>query len=142
MSDALEYAVSFLPKEAGVFMQVSGMSFDVNANIPSPVQTIEEGGDEMFVGVGEGARRISNLKILNKNTAVMESVDLVKTYSVASLDYLILEQGGSGVLRYSTPLDFYYSDVECVASYIKDVLKGVVGSQYATTEGRICFVNQ
>ena len=142
LSDALEYAVSFLPKEAGVFMQVSGMSFDVNANIPSPVQTIEEGGDEMFVGVGEGARRISNLKILNKNTAVMESVDLVKTYSVASLDYLILEQGGSGVLRYSTPLDFYYSDVECVASYIKDVLKGVVGSQYATTEGRICFVNQ
>lgn len=142
LSDALEYAVSFLPKEAGVFMQVSGMSFSVNPNIPSPVQTVEEGGDAIFVGVGEGARRISNLKILNKNTSVMESVDLAKVYTVASLDFLILEQGGSGVLCYSTPLDFYYSDVECVASYIKDVLNGVVGEQYATTEGRICFVNQ
>lgn len=139
--DALEFAVSFLPREAGVFMQVSGMSFDINPNTPSPVKTVEEGDNIMFAGVGEGERRISNLKILDSQTLTMRDVDPAKEYTVASLDYLILEQGGDGVLRYSTPKEYYFSDLECVSRYIQESLKGVVGERYATTEGRIRYIN-
>ena len=42
--DALEFSVSSLPGEDGSFMQVSGVKFEVDTSIPSPVVVDEFGG--------------------------------------------------------------------------------------------------
>ncbi|MBP3349130.1 MAG: bifunctional metallophosphatase/5'-nucleotidase [Bacteroidaceae bacterium] len=80
--DVLEYAVSALPAEAGVFMQVSGLRFKVNPNIPTPAVKDAETG--MFAPVGEGVRRISQVDILDKHSGEYKAVELSQQYTVAT----------------------------------------------------------
>ena len=133
--DALEFAVSFLPLEDGTFMQVSGLKFEVNALVPSPVKTDE---DDLFAGVGSGSRRIGNLRILEKESGEYQPVDLSRRYTLASFDYLLKELGGSGVFRYVELQDENLGqDVEILASYVGQFLNGKIDDRYSKVEGRI-----
>ena len=108
--DAMEFSVSALPYESGSFLQVSGMSYEVDASVPTPVVLDDEC---LFSYVGDGRRRVSDLKIMNAKTGILEDVELEKTYTVASFDYLLTEMGGSGILRYAQADDKYWgTDLE------------------------------
>lgn len=133
--NALEIAVHALPEEDGVFMQVSGLKFTIDPSIPSPVTE-----EEQLLYVGEGPRRISDVQILNRASGEYEAVDVKREYTMASLDYLILELGGSGIFRQVKPVKTYWgSDIEVLKHYISDSLDGKIGTQYATPQGRILF---
>lgn len=136
--DAMEFSVSNLPKESGEFMQVSGMRFEVDASIPSPVVCDEE--SDLYLHVGEGTRRVSNLQVLDHTSGEYRPVNLSQEYTLASIDYILLEMGGSGILRYTKPIDNYWGMcIECITSYISNTLNGHIDSQYGNTEGRIVF---
>lgn len=114
--DVMEFSVSALPYESGSFLQVSGMCYEVDASVPTPV-VIDE--NHLFSYVGVGKRRISNLKILNPDTGKYDPVDLEKTYTIASFDYLISDWGCSGILRYAQKNDKYMTkDFEVLVSYL------------------------
>lgn len=134
--DALEFSVSFLPNEDGVFMQVSGMKFKVDSKIASPV--VKDAEHDIFSYVGEGERRVSNLQIWDYATQTYKPVDLSDTYTISSFDYLISELGGDGIFRYAQPLDKYWGlEVEGAVYYIQEVLQNRIGAEYAQLEGRI-----
>ena len=115
--DAMEFSVSALPYELGAFLQVSGMCYDVDASIPTPVVLDD---NHLFLYVGDGRRRISNFKILNSKTGKYEMVDLEKTYTVASFDYLLTEMGSSGILRYAQADEKYWgTDVEVMIEFFR-----------------------
>ncbi len=117
--DAMEFSVSALPYESGAFLQVSGMCYDVDASMPTPVVLDE---NHLFSYVGEGRRRISNLKIMNTMSGEYETVDLEKTYTITSFDYLLTEMGSSGILRYAQKNDKYWgTDLEVMKSYLKEL---------------------
>ena len=117
--DAMEFSVSALPYESGAFLQVSGMCYDVDASMPTPVVLDE---NHLFSYVGEGRRRISNLKIMNTMSGEYETVDLEKTYTITSFDYLLTEVGSSGILRYAQKNDKYWgTDLEVMKSYLKEL---------------------
>lgn len=137
--DVLEFAVSFLPNENGVFMQVSGMKFVVNADIPSPVVIDRE--NNLFSHVGEGERRVSDLQIWDNEEAKYKPVDLSRIYTLSSFDYLLLSMGDLGILRYATPIDTYWGlEVESVIYYLQNILNGRIGASYAQPEGRIVIL--
>lgn len=137
--DVLEFAVSALPEEAGVFMQVSGLRYKVNPNIPSPV--VKSGEDMLFSHVGEGARRVSDVEILDKQSGEYKAVDLSGQYIMATLDYLILEQGGSAIFNSVKPISTYWgADIEILRHYLESTLGGNIGSQYAEPQGRIVMM--
>ena len=96
--DAMEFSVALLPHESGAFLQVSGMRYDVDVSIPTPVVISE---DHLFSYVKNETRRISNLQILNPVTGIFEDIKPEKIYTVASFDYLITEMGSSGILRHA-----------------------------------------
>lgn len=136
--DVLEYSVSFLPEEAGVFMQVSGMKFEVNPNIPTPV--VMDSETSFFSHIGNGERRVSNLKILDKDSGEFIDVDLSHQYTMASLDYLIYEMGGSGIFEGVTPdYEYWGADIEVLRHYLETYLGGVIDSEYEEPQGRIVF---
>lgn len=138
--NVLEYAVSYLPAEAGVFMQVSGLRFKINPEIPSPV--VMDAETEMFSHVKEGERRVSDVEILDKQSGEYVDVELSRTYTMATLDYLILELGGSGIFRGIEPDPTYWgADIEILRSYLENNLGGTIGSEYSEPQGRITFVN-
>ena len=132
--DALEWSVRSLPNENGGFLQVSGLSFEIDVSVPSGCQTDE---NSMFAGVS-GARRVKNVAVNG------EAIDLQKTYTVAGMDYLLLEHGdghtafdGAEILQDRVKLDN-----QLLIDYIVDVLDGTVGAGYADPygDGRITVI--
>lgn len=133
--DALELSVSYLPDEDGSFMQVSGMKFEVDASVPSPVVLDEQG---LFSHVEGGGRRVGNLRILDKDSGTYQPVDLDKRYTLASFDYQLKELGSAGIFRYTELKDDNLGqDVEVLSTYIQQTLGGRIGMSYGGVEGRI-----
>ena len=134
--DALEWSVHALPGEFGGFDQVAGLTFEVDATIPSPCKQDDHG---FFTGMEEGVeRRVRNVLVAG------EPIDPAKTYKVVSHDYQLLNNGdgytmfeGATVLQESVKLDN-----QVLIDYITGTLGGVVGEGYENPygQGRIVSV--
>lgn len=136
--DVLEFSVSSLPGESGAFMQVSGLRFEVDPSVPSPV--VKDPETSLYSHVGDGVRRVSNVEVLDKQSGEYKEVDLSNQYTMATLDYLILEQGGSGIFNQVKPVDTYWgADIEILRYYLETTLGGSVGIEYSQPQGRIIF---
>ena len=133
--DLLECSVSRLPAENGGFQHVSGLTFEINANIPSPVIWDE---NAEFAGV-EGERRVQNVLVAG------EPIDPEKTYTLASHNYM-LKDGGDGLNMFKGDKllqDETMLDNQVLITYITENLGGNVGADYAEPygQGRIVFVD-
>ena len=135
--DYLEFNSRATPEsEAGGFAQVSGLTYEIHTYIPSSVEIDDH---NLFVGVN-GEYRVKNVKVGG------EDLDLEKTYTVASHDYMLLDAGdgntmfqGDTVLQKSVKLDN-----QVLIDYIVDTLGGSVGEEYADPygQGRIVIVTE
>ena len=126
--DALEWAVQDVPHEFASFLQVSGLSFEIHTYIKSSCRTDDDNG---FAGV-TGEYRVKNVMVAG------EPLVLDQTYTVATVDYLLLNHGngftmfdGGKVILQSGEPDFVV-----VANYIRDDLKGVIGDAYESPYGQ------
>ncbi len=134
--DALEWSVHSMPGEFGGFNQVSGITFELDCTIESPVIVDENG---MFASVDASKeRRVRNVLVGG------EALDPAKTYTLASVDYQLLNKGdgytmfdGCKVLQESVKLDN-----QVLIDYIQTTLGGVVGEGYDNPygQGRIVSV--
>jgi len=129
--DCLELGVRGLPGESGGFQHVSGMTYTVDTTIPSSVVLDETG---MFVSVA-GEYRVRNV------TVGGAPLDVDKTYTLASHNYLLKEQG-SGAAMFGTEninllQDCVMPDNQLLIRYITEHLGGVIGREYAEPQGRI-----
>ncbi len=136
--DALEWSVHSLPGEFGGFDQVSGLTFEVDATIPTPCVESES---KMFDHVDESmTRRVRNVLVVCDDTATTE------IYTLASHDYQLLNNGdgytmfdGCKVLQESVKLDN-----QVLIDYIMETLGGVVSEGYENPygQGRIVSVGE
>ena len=129
--DALELGYSQIPGELGGFLQVAGLTCDVDATIPSPVVRNDK---NEFVEV-DGERRVSNVMIGGK------AIDPEATYKLASHNYM-LKSCGDGYTMFGKDnitllRDEVLIDNQVLINYIVDELGGVVGEEYAEPQGRI-----
>ena len=134
--DALEWSVHSMPGEFGGFDQVSGITFELDCTIESPVIVDENG---MFASVDASKeRRVRNVLVGG------EALDPAKTYTLASVDYQLLNKGdgytmfdGCKVVQESVKLDN-----QVLIDYIQTTLGGVVGEGYDNPygQGRIVSV--
>ncbi len=125
--DALEWGVRQLPDENGGFLQVSGMSYEVDASIPSSCVVDTDGN---FGGV-DGKYRVHDIKVGG------EPLDLNKTYDVACIDY-ILKSGGDGFVMFGPDdvmIDQIKIDNQALIDYLQGPLNGVVGKEYENPYG-------
>jgi len=133
--DMLEMGTRLHPIEEGSFQHVSGLTFDLDNSIPSPVIVDE---NQNFVSVN-GTRRVQNVKILNQETGLYEPIDLQKKYTLASHSYMLKEYGsGATMFKNATILsETGILDVELLEAYIADELNGTVSANYAASQNRI-----
>ena len=126
--DALEWSANAVPLEFGGFLQVSGLTFEIDATIPSPC-LIDEG--QMCVGI-EGERRVKNVMVGE------EPLDPGRTYTVAGLDYILLNNG-NGYTAFDGAKVVYNQikiDSQALIDYIVDNLGGEIGSEYEDPYGQ------
>ena len=132
--DALEFGAKDVPGEFGGFLQVSGLTYEIHTSVPSSVKMDEKG---LFAGV-EGEYRVKNVMVGD------EPLDLEKTYTLASHNYMLQGQGDG----YTIFEDNVYTqesvmlDNQVLITYITEGLNGVVGADYANPygQGRIVAV--
>ncbi|MDD3334546.1 MAG: bifunctional UDP-sugar hydrolase/5'-nucleotidase [Eubacteriales bacterium] len=134
--DALEMGSRKTPGVNGGFLQVSGLTYEIHTYLPSTVQLDENG---LFKSV-DGEYRVKNVMVGD------ESLDLEKTYIVASHNYM-LKSGGDGLNMFINDpivLDEVMLDNQTLIKYITEVLGGVVGAEYSDIygQGRIVAVDE
>ena len=133
--DALELGSMYVgTAESGGFLQVSGLKYTINTQLPSSVVVDDTGA---FVEVS-GARRVS----------AYEPLDPAATYTLASHNYM-LKQGGDGFTMFGEDnikllLDETMVDNEVLIDYLTENLDGVIGEEYADPygQGRITINNE
>ena len=134
--DALEWGARAVPGENGGFLQVSGLSYEIHSYIESPCKSDENG---MFAGI-EGERRVQNVLVDGK------PIDPEATYTLASHDYMLLNNGDGYTMFDGAPLlqDRVKLDNQVLIDYITETLEGVIGEEYEdlTGEGRIVIVEE
>lgn len=124
--DALEMGVTDIgewddkwncPMENGAFMQVAGVSYTVDAAIPSSVKVTSEG---MFEKV-DGKYRVKDVKVYNRETGEYEPIELDKTYNVGGINYLLRNSGNGLCMFKDSPVvtDFVGEDYIILSEYIK-----------------------
>lgn len=129
--DALEFSVHAWPTEFGGWLSPSGIRYEVHPYIDSSVETDEAG---MFMGVN-GEYRVRNVYIGD------EPLDLNKTYTVASNNYMLLNMG-DGYTMFADNVftqDCVMLDVQVLITYITEGLGGVIGQEYAEPQERVIF---
>ena len=131
LKDALELGSAAYPGESGGFLQVSGLTYTINADIPSFVVKNDK---SEFVKV-DGAYRVSDIMVGG------QPLDVNKTYTLASHNYM-LKDAGDGYTMFGTKnvkvlQDEVMIDNQVLINYIVEKLGGVVGAEYAAPQGRI-----
>lgn len=106
-----------IPAENGGFLHVAGMQYTIDSTIPSSVKTK---GDGMFEAV-DGAYRVKDVKIYNKESSKYEDIDLEKKYTVGGINY-ILRNSGNGLGMFSDDeliIDFVGQDYSILGMYFE-----------------------
>lgn len=134
MLDALEWGAHKLPGEFGGFLQVSGLTYEIDLSVSSPCMEDETG---MFTGIS-GKRRIRNVTVDGK------PIDPEALYTVAGQDYHLVDSGDgfsmfNGAKKVVTTGKL---DNEIIIDYIKETLGGRIGADYADPygQGRITII--
>ena len=125
--DALEWGARVTPAQNGGFMQVSGLTYEIDLSVPSPCTADENGA---FAGI-EGTRRVSNVMVNG------EPLDPQGLYTVTSTDFWLIN-GGDGYTMFSgTVLTTEGGlDNQVLIDYIVEDLGGIVGEEYADPYGQ------
>ncbi len=134
IKDALEMGAKNYPDENGGFLQVSGMTYEINSATPTSVKVDDKG---MFVSVN-GKYRVQNIQVLNSKTGKYEKLDTKKKYKLAGINYT-LKSSGDGFTMFKNDKilkDEVAVDNEILITYLTKNLKGVVGEEYANPAGQ------
>ena len=117
--------------EFGGFIQVAGLKYTINTNIPTPVIT---DGDGTLVSIGEN-RRVSDVYVLENGQYV--PIDVNKIYKVAGTDYVLLNSGdGNTVLKDCNNItERSILVVDALKEYI--LLNNGISKQYENVSDRI-----
>ena len=138
--DMLEMGAINYPKESGGFMHVSGLKYTIISGAKSTIETTDKGE---FIKI-TGARRVTNVQVLNKSTGKYEPINAKKIYTLGGIDYTILYCGDGFNMFKGAKLvqraDATLTDAKMVLSYIKDKLGGTIGTEYAAPQGRISVI--
>ena len=125
--DELEFGASLMPEEFGGLLHTAGLSYTIDATIPTPVQVDDK---KRFVGVSDAPRRVRNVMINGK------PLDPDRIYSVISVSFVLLN-GGDGhrfeKARLTRP-DFITA-ADALALYIKKF--PAIPKVYRTPQGRL-----
>ena len=128
IADALEWGSRVLPDEDGGFLQVSGLTYDIDTSVPTPC--IED-DEEVFAGI-KGKRRVGNIK------AGGRPLDMNGKYSLASHEFMLFNHGDgftmfddAAVLKSKVKVDN-----QALIDYIVQTLGGNIGSDYSDPYGQ------
>ncbi len=146
--DALEHASRNCPGENGGFLQVAGLTYEIHTYLPANCTTDD---NSMWSGTaGLDEYRVKNVQVMNKESGEYEPLDLEKTYTLASHNYMLKNQGDGfamfGTNNVTILRDEVMVDNQVLINYIQTMPVNEQGVHVVTGytdpegEGRITIV--
>ena len=125
--DALEWGArcAGTGEECGGFLQVSGITYQIDAEWPTSVQQDDKG---VWVGAPTGGYRVHDVKVYNKETNAYEDLDLTASYNLAGYNYTLRDLG-DGFNMFDgavNVLDYVMEDYMVLANYVQAFEGGAV----------------
>lgn len=125
--DALEWGArsAGTGEECGGFLQVSGVTYMIDAEWPESTQKDDKG---VWIGGPTGGYRVHDVKVYNKETNTYEPLDLTASYNLAGYNYTLRDLG-DGFNMFSgavNVLDYVMEDYMVLANYVQAFEGGVV----------------
>ncbi len=125
--DALEWGSRNVPGECGGFLQVSGLSYEIDTTVDNNCIEDENG---MFKGI-KGSRRVKNVKVGD------EPIDPKAKYTVAMHSYMLKEHGDGYTMFDGEILqDSIKLDNQVLIEYMTETLGGKIGDGYSDPYGQ------
>lgn len=127
----LEHGARKCPEPLGSFFQVSGVTYEIHTYVESPI--VADSLDN-FISIDPDAEtRVRNVKVNG------EPIDLNKTYTVASSQYVLLD-GGDGLTMLDginvIEKDNILCDSEMLVKYFTETLDGTITAEkYGNPDG-------
>lgn len=136
IADALEYACRMEPETNGGFLQVSGLTYEINMDKTADILLND---DKIFAGINGDERRVQNIRVGG------EPIDPDRLYTLAGTSYYIQFGGESQriFVNAETVELPYIEDAQAYELYLAEGLGGEVPETYADSygEGRITILN-
>lgn len=129
--DALEMSARLCPANNEGFLQISGITFDIQETVKS---TVTLGSKGEFKDVAKDYR-VTNVMING------QELDLMEEYTVAATSDFF--SGNTGYTMFSGSVmksEDVMTDNQALTEYIEKVLGGNIGDEYAEAQGRIDFI--
>ena len=126
--DGLEWSTRKIPQEQGPFLQVSGITYEIDSSIDSPCVSNDEGA---LVSIS-GPRRVRNVQVGG------EPIDPNRNYTVASTTHILLNHGGGNTAFEGAKViqsDFGLENI-VLADYIIENLEGNISTGYENPYGQ------
>ncbi len=127
--DALEFGARYTTEaECGGFLQVAGLTYEVDTTIPNTIQQ----DDKSVWTSGPEKYRVKNVQVYNKKTGAYEPLDLDKIYTMAGSNYTLLNCGDGFAMFNNAEkvLDGTSEDYLAMAAYV-EAFKDSDGDGYA-----------
>ncbi len=96
--DALEMGARNCPADNGGFLQVSGLTYEINTQLEPNVVL---GSDGVWTGSAGIPYRVQNVRVMDRETGEYMPLDLSRTYTLASHNYM-LKNCGDGYGMFGT----------------------------------------
>lgn len=127
----LEHGARKCPEPMGSFFQVSGITYEIHTYVESPI--VADALDNFISIDPDAERRVRNVRING------EPIDLNKTYTVASSQYVLLD-GGDGLTMLDgakvIEKDNILCDAEMLVKYFTETLDGTITAEkYGNPDG-------
>ena len=127
--DALEWGsrTTGSGEECGGFLQVSGITYQIDTSIES---TTQADGKGVWIGGPTGQYRVHDVMVYNKETDQYEPLDLEAEYNLAGYNYTLRDLG-DGFAMFDgavNVLDYVMEDYMVLANYVQAFENGQVGA--------------
>lgn len=134
--DALEWGARLAGEgENGGFLQVSGLTYQIDTSIPDTTQKDDMG---LWIGGPTGEYRVHNVKIFDRKTRTWSALDLTATYNLAGYNYTLRDLGDGFAMFEGAVniLDYVMEDYMVLANYVQGFEGGVVGATDSPLNGK------
>jgi len=127
--DALEWGSRGVGSgnEIGAFLQVSGLTYQLDTNIPVTTMSNE---NNIWVGSPMDGYRVYNVQVYNRENQCYEPLDLNASYNLAGYNYILRDMGdGFAMFKGAVNvLDYVMEDYMVLANYVQGFENGTVSA--------------
>lgn len=124
--DALEMGSRVCPGENGGFLQVAGIKYTINTALEPNVIV---GDDKMWQGPAGLPYRVQEVMVMDRESGEYMPLDLEKTYTLASHNYMLINQGDGFAMFGRNNVNILQEDVMIDNAVLINYIQSMPGAQ-------------